>query len=143
MWQAVDMENDMTEEKTPQEAHVEGHSYGSGVVAANIVAGGERYELTLDMSEEGPQLDPVVEKLTADLEEARLRVLDLEKQWLVATGRKKNQEAGHGTDSGYYAHRKQWHTRPCQPCKDAHSLAERTRREKKRLIDETVQGKLF
>lgn len=95
------------------------------------------------MTEDAPLIDPIIEQLSADLEKARLRVIELEKQWLIATGRKKNQEAGHGTDSGYYAHRKHWGTRPCQPCKDAHALAERARLEKKRMIDQSVQGELF
>lgn len=30
-----------------------------------------------------------------------------------------------GTDSGYYRHRRHTHTEPCDPCKEAHRVAQR------------------
>lgn len=46
---------------------------------------------------------------------------------LKARGIHVGSNAEHGTDGGYYAHRRRWLTPPCQPCRAAHARAERER----------------
>lgn len=89
--------------------------------------------------------DPQVERVRTDLSVARAEVTRLEQEFLRLTGRKKNLEAGHGTDTGYYAHRRQWGTPACQACKDAHATAERLRQRRLRGEDDgsTEQPPLF
>lgn len=41
--------------------------------------------------------------------------------------------ARHGTDSGYYAHRRSWKTPPCAACRRAHRDAQRVRDRRRRL----------
>jgi hypothetical protein len=74
--------------------------------------------------------DPQVEEVRQALGSARAEVTRLEQVFLDLTGRKRHQEAAHGTDTGYYAHRRQWGTKPCNECKAAHSTAERIRQRR-------------
>lgn len=77
------------------------------------------------------------------LAQARAKVTELEQKFLDLTGRKKNLEADHGTDTGYYAHRRQWGTTPCQACKAAHATAERIRQRRLKGEDAGDQLTLF
>ena len=47
---------------------------------------------------------------------------------LRARGELGTHSARHGTDGGYYAHRRSWGTPPCERCRAAHAQAERLRR---------------
>ena len=71
-----------------------------------------------------------VEEVRKQLGVARAEVTRLEQKFLDLTGRKRHQQADHGTDTGYYAHRRSWGTKPCQPCKEAHATAERIRQRR-------------
>ena len=62
---------------------------------------------------------------------ARVRVIEAA---LKARGVYVGSNAEHGTDGGYYAHRRRWHTPPCAPCRKAHARAEKDRAAARREV---------
>lgn len=77
-----------------------------------------------------------IEELRGMLAGARQEVVRLEQRFLSLTGRNTNLPAEHGTDTGYYAHRKHWGSPACQPCKDAHATVERIKKRRKKGQDD-------
>lgn len=59
------------------------------------------------------------------------REIDRTMQALINRGIRRPRTAVHGTESGYYAHRRRWNTQPCEPCKAAHAKAQRERYARK------------